>query len=559
MSTRFRARQTESFRLRRITLRLRITGPYYPTRPLAGPPVDTMPGSYAQVFSYGIYGIDAYRVSVEVDISRGTDDGSIFQIVGLPEGAVRESRERVRSAVGNAGFWFPAGRITANLAPADIKKDGVAFDLPLALGILAANDALVADLLGDYAVAGELGLSGEVRPLRGALPLALGAKADHMRGLILPAANAAEAAVVGDLEVIGVTTLAEAVQFLGGEADLEPTRTDPDEVFSRAAKFDVDLAEVRGQQNAKRALEVAAAGGHNLLMIGPPGSGKTMLARRLPSILPAMIFDESIEVTKIYSIAGLVGPEGLISARPFRTPHHTISDVALVGGGVIPRPGEVSLADRGVLFLDEMPEFPRSVLEALRQPLEDGVITVTRSAMTCQFPARFILCGSMNPCPCGYLTDPDHECRCRPNDIQRYHAKLSGPLLDRIDIHIEVPAVKYQQLTRGEPGESTATVRERVQRARDRQLERFGSSNGTLCNAHMSRKQLQAYCALDNETLEMLENAMRTLGLSARAYDRILKVARTIADLEGDETIGAAAISEAINYRTLDRDTWKKL
>lgn len=518
-----------------------------------------MPGSYAQVFSYGIYGIDAYRVSVELDIGRGAEDQPAFQIVGLPEGAVRESRDRVRSAIGNAGFWFPSGRITANLAPADIRKEGVAFDLPLALGILSANGVMESGRLADYAVVGELGLSGEVRPLRGALPLALGAKADHMRGLILPAANATEASVVGGIDVIGVTTLAEAAQFLSGESALEPTRTDPREVFSAAAHFDVDMAEVRGQQSAKRALEVAAAGGHNLLMIGPPGSGKTMLARRLPSILPTMIFDESIEVTKIYSIAGLVGPEGLIAVRPFRTPHHTISDVALVGGGVIPRPGEVSLADRGVLFLDEMPEFPRSVLEALRQPLEDGVITVTRSAMTCQFPARFILCGSMNPCPCGYLTDPDHECRCRPNDIQRYHAKLSGPLLDRIDIHVEVPAVKYQQLTRGEPGEPTTVVRERVQRARDRQLERFGRENGTLCNAHMSRKLLQAHCGLDSATLELLETAMRNMGLSARAYDRILKVARTIADLEGEDSIGPAAISEAITYRSLDRDIWKKL
>lgn len=528
-----------------------------------------MAGAYAQIFSYGIYGIDAYRVTVEVDIATGANDQPGVAIVGLPEGAVRESRDRVRAAIGNSGFWFPAGRITANLAPADIRKEGVAFDLPLAVGILAANRLFSSDMLEDFAVAGELGLDGEIRPLRGALPLALGAQKDGLRGLLLPSDNALEASVVQGLEIIPVGTLEEAVGFLSGEIEIDPTHTEPADIFGDHSFNGLDMSEVKGQQSAKRAMEVAAAGGHNLLMIGPPGSGKTMLARRLPSILPQMVFEEAIEVTKVHSIAGLVGRSGLVATRPFRTPHHTISDVALVGGGTIPRPGEVSLADRGVLFLDEMPEFPRSVLEALRQPLEDGTITVTRSAMTCEFPAQFMLCGSMNPCPCGYLTDPEHDCRCRPTEVQRYHSRLSGPLLDRIDIHVEVPAVKYQELTRGAAGEATAVVRRRVQEARNLQLARFSERNGersgernggsVLCNAQMNPSDIRRHCALDDKTLALLERAMKSLGLSARAYDRILKVSRTVADLDGSETVGTPHISEAIQYRTLDRDIWKKL
>jgi magnesium chelatase family protein len=519
-----------------------------------------MAGSYAQIFAYGVFGIDAYRVSVEIDISATPNDqAAIFQIVGLPEGAVRESRDRVRAAIGNSGFWFPGGRVTANLAPADIRKEGVGFDLPLAIGLLVASRSLQSERLGDYAIVGELGLNGEVRGIRGALPLALGVRADRMKGLILPAANAREAAVVEEIEVIPVESIAEAVGFLNGETPIEPVRVNAKEMFETAARYDLDLADVRGQTGAKRALEVAAAGGHNLLMIGSPGSGKTMLARRLPSILPVMIFEESIEVTKIHSIAGLVGSEGIVATRPFRTPHHTMSNVALAGGGAVPKPGQVSLAHHGILFLDEMPEFPRTVLETLRQPLEDGVITITRAAMSSEFPARFMLCGSMNPCPCGYMTDPGRECRCSPIEIQRYQSRLSGPLLDRIDIHIEVPPVKYQELTRGQDGEPSASVRDRVQRARDRQLARFEGIGGVLCNAHMRGKEIRKFCALDEATLALLERAMAGLGLSARAYDRILKVARTIADLEGKETIDSTAVSEAINYRTLDREMWKRL
>lgn len=517
-----------------------------------------MPGAFAKTISYGVYGIEAYQVTVELDVTLQQGEQMNFQIVGLPEGAVRESRDRVRAAIGNSRFWFPGGRITANLAPADIRKEGAVFDLPLAIGVMAASGTVPADRLAEYALVGELGLDGGLRPVRGALPLALGARNDGLRGLVVPVENAREAAVVEGIEVIGVRSLEEVVGFLSDQLKIVPTRIEPFEAMLAHASM-LDMAQVRGQTTARRALEVAAAGAHNLIFIGPPGSGKTMLAARLPGILPPMTFEESLETTKIHSIAGLTtATDGLVVERPFRHPHHTVSPAAMIGGGAVPRPGEVSLSTHGVLFLDELPEFPRSVLETLRQPLEDHIVTVSRASMSCTFPALMMLVASMNPCPCGYLTDPARECRCHPGEIQRYHARISGPLLDRIDIHCEVPALKYQELTRGEAGESSAVVRERVIAARERQLARFTGRRGVYSNAQMGNKDIDACCPLSNDVLKLLERAMEVQGFSARAYHRILKVARTIADLAASEAITTEHISEAIHYRSLDREMWRR-
>ena len=502
---------------------------------------------FAKALSGAVVGIEATLVEVQCDISPGLPS---FAIVGLPEKEVQESRERIRSAVKNSGYEFPTRRITANLAPADVRKEGVGLDLPLALAILTATGQMQSDRLGDLLLLGELSLDGGVRPVKGVLPIALAAREAGLPGVVVPKGNAAEAALVEGIQAYGVGTLEEAIRFLSGDLELEPVRFDREAYLSAHLEYPVDMNEIRGQEQAKRALEVAAAGGHNLLMIGPPGSGKSMLAKRLPTILPPLSFEEALEVTKIYSIMGLLPPEEpLMVRRPFRAPHHTTSYAGMVGGGHgVPRPGEISLAHRGVLFLDELPEFERSVLETLRQPLEERRITLSRAATSVTFPADFMLVAAMNPCPCGHLHDPTKRCRCSPTDIQRYHKRISGPFLDRIDLFVEVPRLTKEELLGKPTGEPSARIRERVRAARERQRARL-EEDGLWVNAQMGVREIRKYCILSPEAQALLEGAIDRFGLSARAYSRVLKVARTLADLDGEERIGPAHVAEAVQYR----------
>ncbi len=507
----------------------------------------------SKLHSAGLLGIEAYPIEIEVDVSGGLP---AEVVVGLPDAAVRESRDRVRTAINNSAYAYPDDRITINLAPADVKKEGPSFDLPIALGVLAAADQLSPECFSEQVIVGELALDGTVRPVNGALSIALAAKKWGKRSLLLPVGNVREAAVVEGLEVRGLRNLTEAVKFLSKEIEIPPVKVGTEEIFRTAGRYPIDFSEVRGQEDVKRALEVAVAGGHNLIMIGPPGTGKSMLAKRIPTILPPLTLAEALETTQIHSSVGLLQRgEGLLAQRPVRSPHHTISNIGLIGGGSKIRPGEVSLAHNGVLFLDELPEFSRAALEVLRQPLEDGKVTISRATGTLTFPARFMLVAAMNPCPCGYYTDPRRECRCLSGQIRNYMSRISGPLLDRIDIHLEVAPVDYRHLSAGREGESSEVIRSRVTAARAIQEKRFGSS-GVNCNSAMTAAQLKKFCPLSRAVKVTLERAMEELGLSARAWDRILKVSRTIADLAGEEELTPAQVSEAINYRVLDRKLW---
>jgi magnesium chelatase family protein len=507
---------------------------------------------FAEVLSAALLGVDAYQVKVESHLENGLP---AFAVVGLPDSAVKESRERVTAALKNAGFVFPNRRITVNLAPADVRKEGSGFDLPMALGILAASGQMKADGLSSVAVLGELALDGKIRPIRGALSIASSLHREGVARLVVPEENAREAALVSSVAVYPMSCIRDVVDFLNGEDSIDPFTVDLEAVFGESREESGDFSEVRGQTSVKRALEIAASGGHNVIMIGPPGSGKTMLARRLPSILPEFTLDEALETTRVHSVAGMMKPgQAIVAARPFRSPHHTVSDAGLIGGGMIPRPGEVSLAHNGVLFLDELPEFHKNVLEVLRQPLEDGVVTISRAAISLSFPANFMLVAAMNPCPCGFLTDPDKECKCTPEQIRRYLSRVSGPLLDRIDIHVEVPRVPWKDLSADKPAEASAAVRQRAGLARQRQHERFRHTRSDLyCNAQMTNREVERFAPLDSASMNVLHQAIERMGLSARAYHRIRKIARTIADLEGSDDIRLPHVVEAVQYRSLDR------
>jgi magnesium chelatase family protein len=504
----------------------------------------------AKIISGGLVGIDAYVIEVEVDLALGLP---VFATVGLPDGAVKESKDRVKSAIKNSGYDFPSQRITVNLAPADVKKEGAAYDLPIAIGILMASEIIQRRKIKDYLIVGELSLDGRIKPVHGGLSLAVATRDAKLKGIIVPQENGLETAVVKGIEVLTVEHLSQVVDFFNDMLKITPVEVDVEALFSRQSAYGVDFSDVKGQEHAKRAIEVAAAGGHNLIMVGPPGAGKTMLAKRIPSILPGMSFEEALETTKILSVMGLLGAgQGLVTHKPFRSPHHTISDAGLIGGGTFPRPGEVSLSHNGVLFLDELAEFKKNALEVMRQPLEEGKVTISRALTSLTYPARFMLVAAMNPCPCGFYSDPHQECTCTLPQIQRYKAKISGPLLDRIDIHVEVPPVRFQDISTQRSGETSGHIKGRVEKARVLQKERFKGKK-VFCNALMVARHIRKFCQVDESSQMLLKGAMEKLGFSARAYIRILKVSRTIADLDGKAQIQPHHISEAIQYRSLDR------